>query len=292
LACSGQPLQPAARGATAAMAEPPPNGGEGASQRCAHSGLLEFAAAAEAGALPSSDTKLTEELEGIIREVAETGVTNGYPWDALRQLLARKVEIVLGDFWRDAPDVQLQEGESFEGIAVEPLRRSLCEPRREGAPFTVQRLCELLVEPRVYKSTRKYLYAVQRAVVVSSTEEAVAAVHSDPPEAKLSEALRAAAAVAQASTEAVPAEPAEVPIAAASADDEDDYEPAPLPEVAAVATEAPAAPAAEVTVAASAAVAVAEPAATNGTSSPGSPEGTRAGQKRKLPPELSNGVVE
>mmetsp|Transcript_122593 Transcript_122593/g.318742 ORF Transcript_122593/g.318742 Transcript_122593/m.318742 type:complete len:228 (+) Transcript_122593:64-747(+) len=187
------------------MADPPPNGGEGQSggggggarpaeagagtgaasggsspREVAHSRLLEFAASAKAGALPSSpdgsQQQLAEELEGIIREVARTGATNGYPWDALRRLLARKVELVLGEFWRDTPDVQVQEGDSFERSAVEPLTRSLLEPRREGAPFTVQRLCELLAEPRgVYKSTRKYLYALQRAVVVTSTEEALSA---------------------------------------------------------------------------------------------------------------------
>jgi len=196
------------------MAEPPPNGGEGpgpisqdsvitapggsadasaaaaaavpqvalaaptaaVSAAAAHSALLEFAASAKAGSLPSGlDAPLAEELEAIIREVARTGATNGYSWDALRRLLAHKMELVLGDFWRDVPDLQLQEGESFERSAVEPLTRSLLELRRDGAPFTVQRMCELLAEPRgVYKSTRKYLYALQRAVLVTSTEEALA----------------------------------------------------------------------------------------------------------------------
>mmetsp|Transcript_52542 Transcript_52542/g.168451 ORF Transcript_52542/g.168451 Transcript_52542/m.168451 type:complete len:194 (+) Transcript_52542:52-633(+) len=156
------------------MAEPPPNGSEGGTPRSAHTVLLEFAAAAKAGALPSPD-QITEDLESIIREVAQTGVVNGYSWDALRLLLARKLEHVLNDFWREVPDVQVQEGETFERAAVEPLTRSLLEPRREGAPFTVQRLCELLTEPRLlYKSTRKYLYAVQRAVLVTMTEEALA----------------------------------------------------------------------------------------------------------------------
>jgi len=152
---------------------PRANCGEAGAQRNAHLVLLEFAAAAESGAVPSPEP-LTEELESIICHVAKTGAASGYPWDALRLLLARKLEHVLCDFWRDAPDVQLLEGQSFEVAAVEPLSRSLLEPRREGAPFTAQRLCELLSEPRlIYKSTRKYLYALQRAILVTVTEEAL-----------------------------------------------------------------------------------------------------------------------
>lgn len=267
------------------MAGPPPNGVEGSPQ-IAHSGLLEFAAAAKAGNLLSPDTEFTEELDGIIREVAETGITNGYPWDALRQLLARKVEVVLGDFWRDVPDVQLQEGESFEGIVIEPLRLSLLEPRREGAPFTVQRLCELLVEPRlVYKSTRKFLYAVQRAILVSSTEEAVVAVHKFP-EARFAEAIRTASAVAAASAAA---DVAEVPLDTA---EDAATAAAPAEEAPPLATETVSTAVEVAAVAVAAAGPGGEPQANSGTSSPGSPGGSLAGRKRKLPPELSNGVVE
>lgn len=137
--------------------------------------LQEFAAAAKAGAHPGGrDQPLAEELETILREVARTGATVGYPWDAFRKLLARKVELVLGEMWREKPDLQIQEGDNFERSVVEPITRSLLEPRRDGAPFTVQRLCELLIEPRLfYMSTKKYVYAVQRIVLVTSTEEAI-----------------------------------------------------------------------------------------------------------------------
>eukprot|EP00438_Fugacium_kawagutii_P018350 Skav224071 [mRNA] locus=scaffold432:57103:59019:+ [translate_table: standard] len=67
---------------------------------------------------------------------------------------AAKLEKVLADFWREVPDLKLPAGETFVA-AVEPLTRSLLEPRREGAPWTTQRLCELLAKPRSgYKSTR------------------------------------------------------------------------------------------------------------------------------------------
>mmetsp|Transcript_21181 Transcript_21181/g.41395 ORF Transcript_21181/g.41395 Transcript_21181/m.41395 type:complete len:222 (-) Transcript_21181:142-807(-) len=170
---------------------PRANSGEAGAQRNAHVVLLEFAATAESGAVPSPEP-LTEELESIICHVAKTGAASGYPWDALRLLLARKLEHVLCDFWRDAPDVHLPEGQSFETVAVEPLSHALLEPRREGAPFTAQRLCELLAEPRlIYKSTRKYLYAVQRAILVTVTEEALV----QRPPARMAPAVDARSAV-------------------------------------------------------------------------------------------------
>ncbi|CAE7947866.1 PPP4R2r [Symbiodinium sp. KB8] len=124
---------------------------------------------------PKEEMTLSDELEGIIRNLAETGAAACYPWDALRILLAKKMETVLTDFWRDAPDLTLSEGETFQHSAVEPLKQSLLEPRREGAPWTTQRLCELLAQPRTsYKSTRKFMYALQRAILITATEEAIA----------------------------------------------------------------------------------------------------------------------
>ncbi|CAE7491492.1 PPP4R2r [Symbiodinium natans] len=85
------------------------------------------------------------------------------------------MEKVLSEFWRDVPDLTLREGENFQQSAVEPLTQSLLEPRREGAPWTTQRLCELLAQPRAsYKSTRKFMYALQRAILITTTEEALA----------------------------------------------------------------------------------------------------------------------
>lgn len=157
------------------MAEPSGGAAQGDAPRSAHAMLLEFAMAAKrADGLRGQEAIITEELDGIIHEIAHSGVANGYPWDALRWLLVRKLERVLIDFKQDRDDLPLREGETFEVAAVEPLMRSLLEPRREGAPWTLQRLCELLSEPRrIYTSTRKYVYALQRAVLVTSTEEAL-----------------------------------------------------------------------------------------------------------------------
>eukprot|EP00928_Gymnodinium_smaydae_P033264 TRINITY_DN23870_c0_g2_i1.p1 TRINITY_DN23870_c0_g2~~TRINITY_DN23870_c0_g2_i1.p1 ORF type:complete len:221 (-),score=64.63 TRINITY_DN23870_c0_g2_i1:38-700(-) len=175
--------------------------------------LLEFASAVQAAAggggaaalsAALGNAVISQDLDALISEVATTGVAAGYPWEALRLLLARKLSVVLAEFWKDAPDVEVKSGESFERVAVEPLTASLLEPRREGAPFTVQRLCELLSEPRsIYKSTRRFLYALQRAVLVTSTEaRAAASAMALSPLSLAGEAAAAAAPAPAVSPEA------------------------------------------------------------------------------------------
>eukprot|EP00747_Dinoflagellata_sp_TGD_P211685 gnl/TRDRNA2_/TRDRNA2_84894_c0_seq1.p1 gnl/TRDRNA2_/TRDRNA2_84894_c0~~gnl/TRDRNA2_/TRDRNA2_84894_c0_seq1.p1 ORF type:complete len:259 (-),score=74.39 gnl/TRDRNA2_/TRDRNA2_84894_c0_seq1:88-822(-) len=189
-------------------------GGDG--KPSAHARLLEFAAAG----LTGRGDAIPEELEDVIREVAKTGAVDSYPWESMRMLLARKAQSVLDDFWRDAPDVELREGDSFELAIVEPITRSLLEPRRAGAPFTAQRICELLSEPRrVYKSTKRFLYALHRSLVVEATEESLlnrscraAKTAAAPAKEDVAEAVPAVATVS--STEAAPASEPQAPAAA------------------------------------------------------------------------------
>lgn len=57
---------------------------------------------------------ISAELEGIIMTVAKTGQPGAlYPWCALKHLLARKLEFVLAEFWRDKQDVDLCDDMSF-----------------------------------------------------------------------------------------------------------------------------------------------------------------------------------
>lgn len=115
---------------------------------------------------------LSEEAKSIIRGVAESGVSDDGPsWDALRAILVQTLQRVLLEFWHDFPDLTLRDGESFERVVVEPLVQSLLDPRREGPPFTIQRFCELLLDPRpVYRSTKRYVYALHRLILVTTTD--------------------------------------------------------------------------------------------------------------------------
>mmetsp|Transcript_147163 Transcript_147163/g.256885 ORF Transcript_147163/g.256885 Transcript_147163/m.256885 type:complete len:213 (+) Transcript_147163:46-684(+) len=187
------------------MAEAPQDGVEGGTpqsaqaavpQQSAQSVLLEFASAAKSG-VPGS-IPIPEELEGVIRDVAHSGAAGNYPWEALRLLLARKMELVLHDFWNDSQDVGVTEGQTFSGVVVEPLTKSLLEPSRDCPPFTLQRICELLVEPRrMYKSTRKFFYALERTLSVTMSEEEVTETYWGCTGATANETADAASASAE-----------------------------------------------------------------------------------------------
>ncbi|CAJ1346745.1 unnamed protein product [Effrenium voratum] len=224
---------------------------EDAGDAGAHKALLQFASSAKVGTL--SEEALSEELEGIIRSLADNGAAACYPWDALRILLVTKLEKVLADFWHEAPDLKLREGETFDA-AVEPLKRSLLEPRREGAPWTTQRLCELLAEPRSgYKSTRKYMYALQRAILITTTEEALAPRSAFQPRGALIETGVQGTVASETTTAAALSAAATLPEAEGAPVDASEVQ-----------------------------------EADESTAEVSTP----AGRKRKLPEELSNGVVE
>jgi serine/threonine-protein phosphatase 4 regulatory subunit 2 len=134
--------------------------------------LASFANSAQEG--QPGPVGLSDELELVVKDVALTGDLSAYPWEDLRVLLVRKMDMVLREFWEDVKDVQVKTDVTFVDAYIHPLSQSLMKPLRDGAPFTVQRLCELLVEPRKqYKSTRKFLYAVQRMVTVYLTEDEI-----------------------------------------------------------------------------------------------------------------------
>jgi serine/threonine-protein phosphatase 4 regulatory subunit 2 len=134
--------------------------------------LASFAKSAQEG--QPGPAGIPDELELVVRDIAVTGDLSAYPWEDLRVLLVRKMELVLAEFWEDVKDVQVKADATFVDACVHPLSQSLMKPLRDGAPFTVQRFCELLAEPRKqYKSTRKYLYALQRMLCVYLTEDEI-----------------------------------------------------------------------------------------------------------------------
>jgi serine/threonine-protein phosphatase 4 regulatory subunit 2 len=177
---SNEPLQePLPTNGTVTAAPTATGSGNGAESLCGSIPRSAWAAALASFAQSMQDGRpgrvpLPEDIELVIRDVASNGDISAYPWEDLRVALARKLELVLVEFWEDVKDVQLKADVTFTNAYIRPLTSSLMKPVRDGAPFTVQRLCELLSEPhKQYRSTRKYLYAVQRMLLIQLTEEEV-----------------------------------------------------------------------------------------------------------------------
>ena len=92
----------------------------------------------------------------------------------------------------------------LDGVPFDKRRERLFAKLDQfGAPpFTVQRLCELLQEPALYATQpRKFVFAVEKLVYVSTEQPVLSPADYDRTTAELDTALREAAAKARAAAE-------------------------------------------------------------------------------------------
>lgn len=116
-------------------------------------------------------TEIPPLLEQYLQQVAKTGKT-WFPWNKLKKLFLTKVDNVMSQFKKDSPTDLLQTAPNVEQVKYEDMRKRILTLMEEfqGAPFTVQRLCELIIEPkRHYKRCDKFLRGIEKNVSVVST---------------------------------------------------------------------------------------------------------------------------
>lgn len=110
-------------------------------------------------------------LDQYLRRVAKTGETL-FPWQQLKILFIHKLDSVITQFNQDFPADHLQNCPNVENVKFEEMKkRVVCSLEEfQGAPFTIQRLCELVTEPKKhYKRTDKFLRGIEKNVLVVST---------------------------------------------------------------------------------------------------------------------------
>ena len=102
-------------------------------------------------------------LDEVLREVATTGQSR-FTWDQLKGVIGAKLEQVTAEYYTNQKDLN----EPYEDMLKRCLSLLADFP---NPPFTVQRLCELLIDPhRIYAtSTRKVSSALEKLLTVSST---------------------------------------------------------------------------------------------------------------------------
>eukprot|EP00123_Amoebidium_parasiticum_P009550 comp19544_c0_seq1/m.22908 comp19544_c0_seq1/g.22908 ORF comp19544_c0_seq1/g.22908 comp19544_c0_seq1/m.22908 type:complete len:181 (-) comp19544_c0_seq1:89-631(-) len=111
---------------------------------------------------PQRVTVGPSEHSAMLEEVARTGNLSA-PWDQLRTALVQRLDQVVAQFCQ-------QTGEVSEAVGVIQQQIATDLQSLPGAPFTLQRLCELLVDPgRHYANIGKYLRGVEKLVRVTST---------------------------------------------------------------------------------------------------------------------------
>lgn len=112
-------------------------------------------------------------LDEYLCHIAKTGDTL-FSWHKLKPLLCRKLELVMNEFHKVSPTDDLPALPNVEAFKYEEMKEKVLEAVNcfNSAPFTIQRLCELVVDPRKhYKRTDKFMRGLEKNVLVVSTIE-------------------------------------------------------------------------------------------------------------------------
>ncbi|KAM8718460.1 hypothetical protein ACLKA7_001638 [Drosophila subpalustris] len=116
--------------------------------------------------------EIPKELEDYLQYVAKTGDTM-FKWSSLKYLFREKLLSVIKHFNEDSQ--RLEEIPNYPNVDpfnYETMKSSLLERLDlfNAAPFTVQRLCELLIDPRKqYSRIDKFMRALEKNILVVST---------------------------------------------------------------------------------------------------------------------------
>ncbi|XP_016392242.1 serine/threonine-protein phosphatase 4 regulatory subunit 2-A-like [Sinocyclocheilus rhinocerous] len=109
-------------------------------------------------------------LDQFLSHVAKTGETM-IQWSQIKGYFLFKLEKVMDDFKDSCPEQRGPANPNVEYIPFEEMKQRILKIVNgyNGIPFTIQRLCELLTEPkRNYAGTDKFLRGVEKNVMVVS----------------------------------------------------------------------------------------------------------------------------
>ncbi|XP_061689166.1 serine/threonine-protein phosphatase 4 regulatory subunit 2-B [Syngnathoides biaculeatus] len=109
-------------------------------------------------------------LEQFLCHIAKTGETM-VQWSQFKTYFLFKLEKVMDDFRATAPEQRGPANSNVESVSYEDMKERILKivEGYNGIPFTIQRLCELLTEPKKnYTGTDKFLRGVEKNVMVVS----------------------------------------------------------------------------------------------------------------------------
>lgn len=127
--------------------------------------------------------EIPKNLEEYINHLAKTGETL-FPWLKIRGVLRHKLELVITNFKEVCPTENLPPCPNVEPFNFEIVKDKILQQFDSFtcAPFTIQRLCELLCAPRKhYKRTDKFMRGIEKNLLVVTTV--------DPEQRKRSESV-------------------------------------------------------------------------------------------------------
>ena len=118
---------------------------------------------------------IPKSLEDYLVFVAKTGNTV-FPWNKIKPLIKSKLDVVIREFNESCPAENLPKMPNVDAFKFGEMKERIQEQLDSytGTPFTVQRLCELLVQPkRHYKRTDKFMRGLEKVMLVVSTVDPV-----------------------------------------------------------------------------------------------------------------------
>ncbi|KAJ2951634.1 hypothetical protein O0L34_g13792 [Tuta absoluta] len=122
------------------------------------------------------------ELNEYLAHVARTG-DPVYQWSLVKCLFKEKLLNVITEFYETTPSIEIPPYPNVDPFNYDTMKNSLLErlDSFSSAPFTVQRICELLAFPRKqYNRVDKFMRAVEKNILVVSTREPGPQRHAEP----------------------------------------------------------------------------------------------------------------
>ncbi|XP_056641381.1 serine/threonine-protein phosphatase 4 regulatory subunit 2-like isoform X1 [Diorhabda sublineata] len=116
---------------------------------------------------------IPRELEEYLCFVAKTG-NPVYQWPVIKSLFREKLINVITEFYETCPSMDIPPCPNVEMFNYDMMKNFILEKLDTfaAAPFTVQRICELLTTPRKeYSRIDKYMRALEKNILVVSTVE-------------------------------------------------------------------------------------------------------------------------
>jgi serine/threonine-protein phosphatase 4 regulatory subunit 2 len=116
---------------------------------------------------------IPRELEEYLCFVAKTG-DPVYQWSAIKSLFREKLISVVTEFYETCPSVEIPPCPNVDLFNYDVMKNFILEKLDTfaAAPFTLQRICELLTTPRKeYNRIDKYMRALEKNILVVSTTE-------------------------------------------------------------------------------------------------------------------------
>lgn len=125
---------------------------------------------------------IPQELNEYLAYVARTG-DPVYQWSIVKSLFKEKLLNVITDFYETNPGIEIPPYPNVDPFNYDTMKNSLIEKLDSfhSAPFTVQRICELLTYPRKqYNRIDKFMRAIEKNILVVSTREPGHQRHPEP----------------------------------------------------------------------------------------------------------------